>query len=337
MIQRTDKMQQELSCITTLDYPDHVGFSKRCKIISPNNRNNLLNKIKYIIEVLEAAKESRALLLDSSIKLDLLISMCLGFWNKTHKPVVVIALDMWQKDKWLLGSIQKTILRFADRGIVRYAPLSAEEFPLFTSAWGISKEKLRFLPYHYTFTKKDLNRPPPPQENFFFAGGNAHRDYIPIIKAAENLPESEFVIASYLLDGMTLPSNVKAGQVSRSEFIRLMRASRAVIVPIKKGLVRSTGHQTYLNGMLLRKPTIITNTLGVHEYTSNGKNAIIVEGSTESYIQAIQWVMDSKNSSRINKMCDAAQESVLQEYSVEKHCDCLLEILDEAINEYYGE
>lgn len=325
----------QLSFITTLDYPDHAEFSRRGQIVSPTNRNTIIDKLRFVAEVLEGAKSTRAVILDSTNKLDVLISICFGLWSKARRPAVLMVADMWHKDKGISGEFQKAILRLADRGIFRYAPLSREENLLFSSAWGIPQDKLRFLPYFYTFTEKDLSAPSPPEENFIFAGGNAHRDYISLIEAIEHLPEYQFVIASYLLDGKKLPPNVKAGQLSREEFIKSMRASRAVVVPIRKGLVRSTGHQTYLNGMLLGKPTIITDTLGVNEYTCNGENAILVDGSPESYVRAIQWVMDPENSTQVAEMCKTAQETVLREFSFDRHCNRLLEILDEAVDEYY--
>ena len=242
---------------------------------------------------------------------------------------------MWQKDEGILGLIEKIILKLADRSVFRYAPLSREEFPFFESAWGISQDKLRFLPYYYTFTAADLSEPQPAQEDFIFAGGNAHRDYTTLAKAIESLPEYRFVIASHLLDGMKLPSNLQAGQVSRPEFIRLMRAARAVIVPIRRGLVRSTGHQTYLNGMLLQKPTIITDSLGVREYTGNGKGAMIVDGSPESYVKAIRKVMDKENQHEINAMCSLGHELAVREFTIENHTKRLLEIIDEAIKDYF--
>ena len=150
------------------------------------------------------------------------------------------------------------------------------------------------------------------------------------------MPEYQFVIASHLLDGKKLPPNLKAGQVPRTEFIRLMRSARAVIVPIKKNLFRSTGHQTYLNAMLLEKHTIITNTLGVQEYTRNGALAILVDGSPEGFSQAVRKVMDPASQSQIQAMCESAHQLVSREFSFESHCQRLLEILDEAIEDYYS-
>jgi glycosyltransferase involved in cell wall biosynthesis len=321
--------------VSTLPYPDHLEFFNRTRIISANT-TTIAKKIRHLAKILNSAKQTHALLLNSTSYDDLFCCMIMALWKKSNRPVIIMATDMWQKDSGLPGVIQKAVLRFADRAITRYAPLSREEFPFFSIAWGIPENKLRFLPYFYTFTKEDLNSSPPPQENFIFAGGNAHRDYAPLVKAIESLPEYEFVIASHLLEGKRLPPNVKAGQVPRPEFIKLMRASRAVIVPIRKGLIRSTGHQTYLNGMLLNKPTIITDTLGVREYTRNGKAALIVDGSPEGYIDAIQKVMGNKIESEIETMCKIGYELASKEFTFDNHCVRLLEITDEAIEDSYS-
>ena len=324
--------------VSTMDYPDDVEFYNRSTIIKTKKDATIVDELKHILTVLKAAGKTRAILLDSAsgrIQPDLLACAIMGFWRKSRRPVIVMMGDMWHKDNGIKGKVQKFILGFADKAIVRYAPLSSEEFPFFEKSWGISKDKLRFLPYFYTFTSDDLSAPPPAQEGFIFSGGNAHRDYAPLIKAMESLPEYQLVIGSRLLDGVTLPPNVKAGQLPRPEFISKMRASRAVIVPIRKGLVRSTGHQTYLNGMLLGKPTIISDILGVREYTQNGTNAMIVDGTPEGYVAAIRWVMDPANKPQIDAMCRSAQESAQKVYTFEAHCKRLLDIIDEAVEDYF--
>jgi glycosyltransferase involved in cell wall biosynthesis len=156
---------------------------------------------------------------------------------------------------------------------------------------------------------------------------------MPLVKAMERLPEYRLVIGSHLLDDISLPPNVTTGQVPRSEFIRLMRLSKAVVVPIAKGLIRSTGHQTYLNGMLLGKPTIVNDVLGVREHTQNGRNAIIVDGTPEGYREAVRKVMDPANVEQMEALGKAAQASVKRDFTFEKHCERMLEILDEAIED----
>ena len=111
----------------------------------------------------------------------------------------------------------------------------------------------------------------------------------------------------------------------------MMRASKAVIVPIAKDLARSTGHQTYLNGMMLGKPTIINDVLGVKEYTQNGEHAIIVDGTPQGYIEAIRRVMDPANHPQVEAMCKSARESVRNTFTFEKHCERMIQILYEAL------
>jgi len=327
------------SFVTTIDYLDFAEFVDRAQFVLSDAQITLASQLKFVRNILQAAKGARALILDNaSNKLhpDILTAICIGFWKKSRRPMVLMMGDMWHKDKGLWGVVQKLLLRLADRSIFRYTPLSTEEFPLFAAAWGIPKTKLRFLPYFYTFTEKDLSAPAPAQADFIFAGGNAHRDYPALIKAIEALPEYQFVIASHLLDGKKLPSNLRAGQVPRTEFISLMRAARAVVTPIKKNLARSTGHQTYLNAMFLEKPSIITNTLGVREYTNNGELAILVDGTPEGFVQGVRKVMDPTNQAQIEVMCKSAHELVAREFSFESHCHRLLEILDEAVAGYYS-
>jgi glycosyltransferase involved in cell wall biosynthesis len=327
----------KFSFVTTLDYSDFPEYSERA-VILPLHDGSILGQLSYAFRIVRAARTCKALLLDSAsgtIHPDLLASILIGFWRKSRRPVIVMMGDMWHRDTGLQGWVQKVLLCFGNRGIFRYAPLSREEFPVFSKTWRISDTKLRFLHYFYTFTKEDLNSPPPAPEDFIFSGGNSHRDYGALLRAIEKLPEYNFVIASHRLDGMQLPPNVQAGQVPRDEFIRLMRAAKMVIVPIQRGLTRSTGHQTYLNGMLLGKPTIVTETLGVKDHVVHNETAIIVDGSPDSYQEAIRWVLDPANKDAVQKICKQGQDSVVKDFSFEKHCQRLLDILDEAYEDYY--
>jgi glycosyltransferase involved in cell wall biosynthesis len=110
-----------------------------------------------------------------------------------------------------------------------------------------------------------------------------------------------------------------------------MRASAAVVVPLKQGLNRAAGQQTYLNAMRLEKPTIVTNSLGVNNYIKNGVTALIVDGSTNSYVDAIHRVFDPSHADEINAMRQAARRAVLRHYTFDNHVERLLEFLDEVI------
>jgi glycosyltransferase involved in cell wall biosynthesis len=318
--------------VTTVNYDDHPEFAQRSILLS-KPESSLLGEIKFIPQLVRATSKANLFLLNSTsgkIHPDVLATILIRLLPWLHRPVIVFMGAMWQRDDGIKGLLQKLILRLADGAVARYAVQSTDEIPLFASAWGISESKMRFVPYIYTFTDKDLSLPAPAREGFIFAGGNSHRDYEPFLEAINVLQEHKFIIATHLLEGKTLPPNVKAGPVPREEFIRLMRASYAVVVPIKKGLIRAVGQQTYLNAMMLGKPTIVSNALGVIDHVQDGRTAIIVSGEPESYVQAIRKVMDPTNKFEIDQMCKNARDVVLGQFNFERHAERLLAILDEA-------
>ncbi len=321
---------------TTIDYPDSPAFSERAHILVSGDASlSLWGEIKRALSVFRAARRTRALLLDSTsgrLHPDLLGAILVGTLPRP-RPVVVFMGAMWQKDSGLAGAAQRAMIRLADRVVSRYAVQSTGEMPLFSAAWGISGSKLRFTPYFYTFTAQDLASPAPAAEDFIFSGGNAHRDYDTYLQAIESLPEHRFVIASRNLEGKHLPRNVCAKPVSRAEFIRLMRASAAVVVPLRRGLIRATGQQTYLNSMMLGKPTVVTRTLGVDDHIPSQDYAWVVDGSAESYVRAVKDILDPANRDRVEQVTARARQRVLEQFTFEKHAACVVEVLDEAIQE----
>jgi len=321
--------------VTTMDYSDHIEYANRARVL-PRSDSSIRGELRCIFRILVATRATKVALLDSSsgrIHPDLLAAALLGFLPKSHRPLVVFMGAMWQKDAGIKGFVQKIILRLADKAIIRYAVQSTAEIPLFAAAWDIPESKLRFVPYFYTFTEKMLAAPAPPQENHIFAGGNSHRDYLPYLEAIDALREYEFVIATNLLEHKTLPPNVRAGLVPRNEFARLMRTSRAVVVPMKRNLIRAVGQQTYLNAMLLEKPTIVTDTQGVRDHVRDGETAVVVDGSPQSYMDAIRKVLDPANKTEIDKMCKVAHKTVLERFNFQNHATRLLAVLDEAVLE----
>jgi len=204
-------MPEKTPFVTTMDYAHHIEYASRARVLSRSDRS-IRGELKSIFRILGATRLTKVALLDSSsgrIHPDFLAVALLGFLPRSRRPLVVFMGAMWQKNAGVKGFVQKIILHLADKAIVRYAVQSTDEIPLFSAAWGIPESKLRFVPYFHTFTEKLLTAPPPPQENHIFAGGNSHRDYLPYLDAIDSLREYEFVIATNLLEGRTLPPNVR--------------------------------------------------------------------------------------------------------------------------------
>jgi glycosyltransferase involved in cell wall biosynthesis len=302
----------------------------------PPARHSNWDEFKRIFSILEFSKYHEAMLLNSSsgrFHPDVLAIILLGF-KRGRRPLVALFGDMWQPNQGVRGLFDRLLISLADRAVDCYIVLSSEEMEIFPSMWNIEKSKLRHCEYFYSFTPNELLIPPSSKGDFVFAGGNSLRDYEPLIEAARRMPEQRFVIASRLLNGRSdLPSNVQAGEVSHSEFVDLMKSAAMVAVPIKKGLLRSSGQQTYLNAMILRKPVIVSDVFGVKDHLQNGETGLVVSGSSESFLTAMKWVLDPVNVDAVDRMVDKAHHIAQMQFSKEEHVRKLIKIMEELIVE----
>lgn len=326
-------MSKPVPFATTMDYCRVKSYADRA-IIIPRSEESLARELWSLRNVLRASRTVKAMILDSNsgrIHPDLLATILMRLRPASKRPVVIFIGDMWQKDPGLRGWLQKQILRLADPVVQRYAPLSTDEFARFSKAWGIPEDKLRFVPYFHTFDDSELTKPLPPIEDYIFAGGNTHRDYRPLLEAARLMPGQQFVFATNRIQPGKAPANVTVDFVSHEKFVDLMRRARAVVVPMRRDLIRSAGHQTYLNAMMMRKPVIVNNIPGAADHIINGETGFIVEGTPESYVEAIGFITDPANRQAIDLMALRGFESASTQYTMGRHAERVMEILDEAL------
>jgi glycosyltransferase involved in cell wall biosynthesis len=317
-------------------------FEERAIVImmpDHSDRYKFFDAIKIFFRTLKAARGTQVLVLNSASGPwypDIFTALVISFWKANKRPAIVLVGDMWEPHRGIRHSIDRLAIQLADRAVVCYVTQSSDELDVFPKLWGIDRSKMCVNLYFWSFADRDLEGPEPPPGNFVFAGGNAHRDYHALVEAARALPEIEFVIAAKKhIDMLNLPPNVKAGPVPHEEFVRLMRSAKVVVTPIQQGLYRAAGQQTYLNGMMLGKPTIVNDTMGVGDHLIDGKTGWIVDGSPEGYIEAIRWVFDPANQEAVECIARAGQRAALEEFSYEHYTSKLLEIVDGVFDEFY--
>ena len=323
---------------TTVDYLSDPRFAARTRLVRRPPPGNLQDAAGIFGRILRAALKEDVLLLTSSwgrLHPDILAAAAIGLWPAPLRPSVVLMGCMWEPNNGIRRPLEKFVLKLADRAINRYVVQSTEELSVFPETWGVDPAKVRFCPFFFSFTQEDLAAAEnAPEGGYIFAGGNSHRDYEPLLAAARCMPERCFIFATHLLDQhRDLPPNVQAGPVPHHEFVLLMRSAAATVVPIRRGLRRAVGQQTYLNAMWLRRPTIVTDTLGVRDHVQHRETALIVEGTPESYLEALRWVFDPCHREEIEQLRNNARRVVQEQFSFEKHIARLLKIMDETIDE----
>lgn len=321
--------------VTSINYMENKKFASRVSfLVKRPQPGKFSDGVRILWRVLCLAPKGERMLLSSSWGTwhpELMAAAIMGLLPKSKRPSIYLLGCMWEPDRGVRGVLERMIIKLADRAIDRYIVQSTEEMAIFPPMWRVSPGKLRYCPFFYSIRERDLpsNQETRPEE-YIFAGGNSMRDYEPMVEAARSLPQHKFIIATNLLHGRDdLPSNFEAKPVSHNQFVSLLYSSSATVVPVKSGLHRAAGQQTYLNAMWLGKPTIVTDTLGVHDHIRHKETGLIVDGSPESYIEALNWVYDPNNKGAVARLNAAAKREVEEKFSFERHIERLLEIMDE--------
>jgi hypothetical protein len=246
---------------------------------------------------------------------DLVAGILLGL--RRRPPAIVVAETAWDLgsaplskligfEGLALPSVALLGVRALDGDHVTYCVFSQEEGDLFSSAFGIPPERIEVLRFgHSLWSRADG---PVSDDGYVFAGGDSLRDYGTLLAAAEGLDVPVRIATNHDLG--SLPPNVSAGPVPYEEYVELLAGASAVVVPMRKGR-RAAGLLTYLNAMVLRKPTIITDSPAVGEYVEPGRTALVVPPEDPAALRgAIAWVLDPANRSAVEAMGEAARASV---------------------------
>lgn len=294
---------------------------------------NLRDELRLFWGVLTAAFRYPALLLFSSrgyFKPELMATVLTNIIPKRFRPNIFFYGEMYQPNSGIRMVAEKIAMWLANRVVDCFIVYSQQDKISFSHTWGIDLDKIRVSPYYTMHTEGEAAPRKTGGGKHIFSGGKSFRNLEPVIEAARRRPELDFVLATDKLNGRSdLPKNIKAGLVSYEEYNHLINSSAAIVIPLQTGLKRSTGMLTYLEAMWAKNPIIITNALGVSEYVQDRKTGLIVDGTCDGYLTAIDWILDPENSGKIREMCENAHDVVIKKFSFENHISHMLDILDE--------
>ncbi len=232
-------------------------------------------------------------------KIPHIMTCCL--WKSERNP-----LRRWMK---------KELLRAMARSVTLFLVWSRRECESYSRHFGIPGEKFVFLPHHTSLQGYDVESR---AGDYIFAGGDSSRDYETLLKAVAMLPVQTVIVARQIAswDGKGLPSNVTVKATDPIEFRQLMAGSRMVVLPFSGGLLQSTGQQTYLNAMLLKKPVIVSEVPGIFDHMTPEVTGIVVPPEDpEALREAISRVL--AGGPRIEKMVEAAYRRVQKEFTLD--------------------
>jgi glycosyltransferase involved in cell wall biosynthesis len=281
---------------------------------------------RFLVKILRAAKGADAVVLRGTSGFNQgyaeAVAALLIKLRWSNPPLVLVADASWDPSSAALEKLLPAFLapllprlgrlgvRIVDGEHMRYGVLSTDETKAFKQRWGIDEERVRFTPYWATVSIPADD--PPSDQGYVFAGGNTNRDFRLLVDAAEGL-DVPVRIASGWQPDRPLPPNVTVTSVTVDVYDRMMRGAKVVVVPLK-WTPRSVGQQTYLSGMRLGKPVIVTDSPGVRDYVVPGETALVVESNPAALREALTWVLDPANHAEVELLANRARQAVEDNY-----------------------
>ena len=105
-----------------------------------------------------------------------------------------------------------------------------------------------------------------------------------------------------------------------------------VVVPLEPRRDRSAGQQTYLNAMVLGKPVVVTDSLGVREYVDDRRTGLIVPAADPGALRAaLDWLLDPDNAAEAEAIGERARAAALERFGPERYVSSLLSVVDAAL------
>lgn len=322
---------------STLDLRPDADFESRSDVLRARADDGVAGQFRVLVRILVAAANRRPLVLYSSwghLKPDLLACVLMSFWPVRAVPAIVLVGEMWQPNVGIRATVERFLVRRADRVIDRYLVPSQAEADLLPRAWPISRDKTRACRFYFFPPQHGLVTPVPVAHgSYIFSGGDSFRDYTPLLEAARQLPDVPFRIATLCLrpGDPSLPPNVTVHSVRYADYPALMAGASAVVVPLDRTVQRSAGILTYLMAMWLGKPVVVSDAVAVREYVDDKVTGIVVDGTESSYLEAISWVLEASNAAAVRAMTTEAHRVVDSKFRWDRYVKDILRNLDEVV------
>ena len=194
---------------------------------------------------------------------------------KKKKPKhIILELMLDESSDDLVWKIKNLIQRLCFSSVDIIFVSSKKEVVPYAQRLGLSKDRIRFLPFHTNITKPRMVSG---SGSYILSAGRTGRDFATLAAAVECL-DVQIVLVSdkYHVQGIKFPSNVEIHcDIPYKKYLEFLYDCSMVIVPLKK-LIKSTGQVVILESMALGKPVIATNTVGTEDYIEHGVTGILV-------------------------------------------------------------
>jgi lincosamide nucleotidyltransferase A/C/D/E len=313
--------------ITTLCFPRRVAWGEQLDMIDAE----AMSAPALVRRLVSESKRYEAMVLNGDGSPISQLAAAAMIARRRSPPPLIFADCAWGVDK---GFVDRAATRFIDGPHVHYCVHSREQRSCFPDLWGVDIERVHVTPYYFTLSEEELAMPAH-RDGSVFAGGRSRRRFSTLIEAAHRI-DAPVTIGGRVpaKERKRAPRNLRAELLPHDQFISLLSRASVVVVPLEQAADRSAGEQMYLNAMVLGKPVIVTDTMGVRDYVEHVETGLIVPpGDVDALVAALKWALDPANDAEVSAMAQRARRTALTRFSPDDYIASLLSVLGEVLNE----
>lgn len=223
----------------------------------------------------------------------------------------------------LLEHISVGLVRVADSSRTTWCVLSTDEQRAFRSTWGVRRGHVVHTPFCHSVHEPERVRPA--SGRFVFAGGNSLRDYERLVgEWASDLPPLRVATTRPVRTAAPAGAVVDVRPCSPHEFLDLMAGAEVVCLPLLRAR-RSTGQQTYLNAMRLRRPLVVSDAPGVRDHVEDGVTGFVADDAPGGLAAAVRRAL-ATDVGAMEIILDRAAAAVDGEWTPMRYRRRLLEV-----------
>ncbi len=285
-------MPLPIRILTDVEEPRVAAEWRRRTDLWPKRRRErrFFHCLVQAVKILCRRRQYDVMVFDSEMLGNMVALLSAFVPNKT--PILMLDC-LWEHPRGRLHRLLKrTQFRLQARTVRRFIVWAVHEIRDFSETFGLPAEMFQFIPFHHSLEGFQYEVS---EGDYIFSGGDTDRDYRCLLEAVRGLNVKLRIATRWTgwNEGADVPAGVEAGGTSPEDFRQLMAGAKMVVLPMRRGKLRSAGQQTFLNAMAMGKPVVVADDKGARDYIDSGNDGIVVpSGDVEAMRSAIKSLLD---------------------------------------------
>ena len=160
--------------------------------------------------------------------------------------------------------------------------------------------------------------------DYYLSVGRSNRDYDFLCDAFEQFTERKLVIICDKYHEKVKHDNIEIlNNTYDDEYFKYLAGCKAVLIPLNKDVVISSGQLVAIHGMMFGKIVIATDTGQMREYIRNNENGFLIPNTTDALGEILNYI-ESRN---MGDMTERIREDYLQNYYNDCRSDVVAQII----------